>query len=294
MGIGEVIGGATGAIGGLVGGLSGTPDQVTNTNQTSSTTLANKSNQQRQLEANSYQQYLKQLEAVNLQQQAATETDPFRQAALQQQLQLLNGQGFAPTAQEQQQIQAIRDAQIGQGTADINRYTDESLRKVVSGAAGRGLRGQALGQLQGDVIDTGAQQLGNLVNQANLTAAQNAINLPQNRLTMQNQAAQSGLTYAQQLQQQALNNRTTVQNPYLLTQLQNERLQTGTTNQVGSNVTPGQKGSIMGGILGAAGGALSGATTGGLLQGAFGGGAAAAPKPSATTGNSYMNFGGLA
>ncbi len=300
--VGPIIGSALGGIGGAISGARGTPDQNQNTSSTSKTTLVGKSNQQADLEQQSYQQYLQQLQLADLSQQAANESDPYRQAALQQQLQVLQGNGFAPNAQEQQQIQAIRDATVNAGSADINRLLEQQMQKTVGSAAGRGLRGQALGDLQARVIDSGANQYGSLVNQANLRAAQQAISLPQQRLAFQQQAAGTGLSYAQQLQQQALQNRTLTQNPFLLQQLQQERLATGTQNSSGNTNTPGQSGSFLGALGGFFTGGAAGAGAGAQVQQAFQGYnsspstpsySSAAPKTS-NAGGSYGNYGSVA
>lgn len=269
------IGAGASALGGIIGGVKGKPKQTTNTSGTSQTVFDPATGREKQLQDQSYQQYLKQLQLADMQQQAAAETDPLRQAALQQQMQVLSGEAFGgPNEQELQQINQLRQAMIGQGQGDIQRFIDDNMRSTVSSAAGRGLRGQALGELQGRVLESGNEQYGNLVNQANLTAAQQAIAMPQQRLQQQSNAAAQGLTFAQQMQQQALANRQQTQNPYLLQQLMNERLQGGITSQTGNSVTPGQGGGFMGGLVGglggAAQGALAGAQIGSLANGGWG------------------------
>lgn len=254
-----LIGAAVGATGGIISGARGTPDQLQYQDTTSSMELGDRSIKQRNMEQYSYNQYLKQLEAANLSQKIATESDPLRQAALAQQLGLLTGEAFAgPNEQEQAQIDALRQSMVTQGSQDINKMLDERMRQTVSGAAGRGLRGQALGELQGRVIDAGSEELGRLVNQANLTAAQNAISLPQQRLAMQNQAANQAQAYTNMLAQQALQNRTITQNPYLMQQLQNERLATATQKQGTVNRTPGAKGGFWNAVTGGLGGSMAG------------------------------------
>lgn len=268
--LGAIIGSGAGMIGGGITGFRGTPDQYTYQDQTQETTLKAKDATQRAMEQQSYQQYLKQLQATNLQQQIAQEADPLRQAALQQQLQVISGEAFGgPSEQELGQINQLRSAMIGQGQDDIQKFLTENMRQTVSGAASRGLRGQALAELEGRVLETGNEQFGNLVQQANLVAAQNAISLPQQRMAMQNQAATGGLNYAQLLQQQALQNRNLTQNPYLLTQLQNERLQTASQKGNVTNMTPGQKGGFWNGITGMFGGMAAGAGAGQQMQQAF-------------------------
>lgn len=296
------IGAGASALGGVISGVKGKGASKTNSTSTQQTVFDPATGREKQMQDQSYQQYLKQLQLADMQQQAAAETDPLRQAALQQQIQVLSGEAFSgPNEQELQQINQLRQAMIGQGQSDIQRFIDDNMRSTVSSAAGRGLRGQALGELQGRVLESGNEQYGNLVNQANLTAAQQAIAMPQQRLAAQSQAAGQGLNFAQQMQQQALANRQQTQNPYLLQQLMNERLQGGVTTQTGNSVTPGQGGGLMGGIIGglggAAQGALAGAQIGSMMQSpaprSYG-----APNTGLSSGNNFtlgspMNFGGV-
>ncbi len=264
--MGSLIGAGAGMIGGGIGGFRGTPDQYQYQDTESQLKVGDKSAQQKSLEKQSYQQYLKAVEAANLAQATANEADPYRKAAMEQQLAILTGQGFGANEQELQQINNIRNAMVQQGSQGINQFMDTNMRNTVASAAGQGLRGQALGELQGRVIESGNQQMGALQNQANLQAAQLAVQLPQQRMQMQSQAAAQGLSYAQQLQQQALQNRLQTQNPYLLAQLQNERMATG--KQIGNttNMTPGAKGGFWSGIQGAMTGMAAGANAGAQVQ----------------------------
>lgn len=276
-----VLGGTAGAgaVAGAVRGKQGTPEQRVDTTQnqtnTQQTTFAPATEQERQLQQQSMQQYLAQLGLIDQYGQSAAQADPLRQAALGASQGIIGGQAFALSPDELARIQASRSALIEQGAADVNRYTDERLRQVVSGAAGRGLRGQALGALQGQVIDTGAQQLGNITRDANRVAAEQALQLPQQRIAAQSPFIQQGLTLADALRANAVEMRQLAQNPYMLSLLNNERLRSGTTTSSTSGgstqITPARPGNWTNAFIGGLTGGLSGATAGANVIGGING-----------------------
>lgn len=252
-----VLGGGAllGGIGGAAKGAKGTPEQI----QTSKTTLPGAGLKEQELQRKSLEQYE---QAQNLASQyegqigsAQSMQDQARQAASR----IMGGEAFAITPQEQAQIEAIRSATVQAGSGDIQDFLNRQMAGVVQSGAGRGLRGQALGGLQGQVIDTGARQLGNLASQAQLTAAQQSFQAPYQRLQAQSPYIQGGLSFADQMRIQAQQNRNLLQSPWMLQAMQQERFRQPTVE----GVIPGQKGSVGDAILGGLGGALGGANIGG-------------------------------
>jgi hypothetical protein len=122
-----------------------------------------------------------------------------------------------------------------------------------------------MGALRGDVLNEAQRQVGNISNQANLFAAQQAINNPFQRVQAQQQALNQGLTYGDELRNRAQQNRQALQSPFLMQQMQNERLATATR----TSQTPGQKGGFWGGVTGALAGASTGLSTAANLQSAW-------------------------
>lgn len=198
-------------------------------------TFAPASAQESTLQAQAVQQYNQQLGLTDQEQQAAQNTGAFTDAASAQQLGVVNGQGFDLTPDEQARITAQRQAAIQAGNTDIQTNLQNNIGAVQQSAGVRGLRGQAVGQLAGTAVSGADKDYANLVNQANLTAAQQAVTLPQQRLQIQNQAAQAGLTFAEQLRQNAINNRQSAANPAILTNMTNQRLAGGTTQNLVEN-----------------------------------------------------------
>lgn len=261
------IGGAAGA-GALAGGIQGykgTPDQVTTQSGTSQTTFGEKSAQQQQLEQQSLGQYERALALQGqLEQSVAGQSglDALQLQARQAQQGIVGGQAFNVTPEEQLLINQQRQGLIEQGGADIDRFLKERLQMVGESAGARGLRGQAVTSLQGDVLQTGAEQYGDVVRQANQMALERQAQAPLQRIQAQSPFIQQGFSSADLLRQQAAANRASLQNPMLLQQLQQERLASGKTTTTGENVLKGQEGSWTN--------ALTGGLTGGLQGGAIG------------------------
>lgn len=266
-----IVGGAAlaGGIGGAIKGFKGTPDQTVTNDSTSDNTsqlqLAGKTQQQQQLEQASLADYLRGQGLLDQQESGLQDAQQYSDQAQAFNQALLSGQNMGPNPQEMQQIAAMRQAQVDMGSADVNKLLDQRLLDLNADAGQRGLRGQAYSELQGQAVRGAADSLTGITNQANLVAAQQTMTLPQQRLQFQQQAAQSGLTFADALRQQAIQNRQTYQNPALLNMMQNERVQSGVTksssNTTGNNTTPGQKGGFWNGVGGFFGGAAGGATT---------------------------------
>lgn len=246
--------GAVNAVGGAIKGARGTP--------ATGAVLPGKSKMQKSLEKDSLANYQAQQQLVQGQEQAMQSANQLRDPAIQAYLQQISGEAFNLSPQEQANIEGLRSALVNQGRADIQNFVDEGLVQATSGAAARGLRGQALGQTRGGVISKGAQQIGSVVNQANALAAQQAMNLPFQRVAAQQQALQTGLTYGDTLRNQAAQNRQQLQSPYLLNQLQNDRLA-----RAGQAAQPGGFwGGVTGGITGLSTGLGSAADISGSLR----------------------------
>jgi hypothetical protein len=250
-----LIGGAiAGGVGGAAKGAKGTPDQVTN----NKTTIAGPGQAEQDLQAQSLHQYSQAQNLANQYESQLGSAQSLQDQARQAASRVLGGEAFNITPQEQAQIEAIRQATVQAGTGDIQDFLNRQMSGVVASGGGRGLRGQALGSLQGQVIDTGARQLGNLASQAQLTAAQQAFQAPYQRLGAQSPYIQGGMSFADQMRQQAQQNRNLLQSPWMLQAYQRERMAQPTTQ----GVIPGQPGGLGNAIIGGLGGAASGANIG--------------------------------
>lgn len=255
MGLELLAGGAIlGGIAGAVKGKKGTAAQQ----QTTSTTFAPPTSEEQQLRDQALSSFLAQQQQIQDLQGRIGQFDPLQQAALQAQLGIVSGDALKLTQDEADSLNTYKQSIIDQGTADINQLLDQRLQQVVSSAAGRGLRGQALGQLQGQVLKAGAEQAGQLQRDANRLVSEQAINAPYRRIQAQTPFIQQGLTLADQMRQQAIQNRELSKNLPLLDMLTRERM--GQATQ--SSFIPGKKGSwgdaLLGGLTGAVGGATGG------------------------------------
>lgn len=245
--------GALGGIGGAIKGAKGTP---------AVNRLAAAGADETALLAKARQQYQQQLNQIRAQEQGISALDPLRQQALGGFQGVLGGQAFQASPEELAQIDQLRQAQIQLGTQDIQRLLGEAIGQTTASAGVRGLRGQALAQLQGQNVQSAAQQIGNVVNTAGVQAAQQAMENPYRRVAAQTPFLQQGLTYQDQLRQQAIQNRQLASNPALLGYYQGERQSAGQLN------TPAQRGSIADALAGFAGGGA--AAFGAVGQGAGG------------------------
>jgi hypothetical protein len=261
LGTAATIGLGLGAVGGMVAGSRKTPGTKL------APAYGEVGEQEKQLQQQAMQQYLQQLAQTQQFEQGISQLDPLRQQALQGYQDVLGGQAFQASPQELQQIDQLRQAQIGLGTQDINRLLGEATSQTSQMAGVRGLRGQALAQLQGQNNQAASQQIGNVVNSANMQAAQQAMENPFRRVAAQTPFMQQGLTYQDQLRQQAIQNRQLAANPAMLNYFQQGRA----TQQV----TPSSGGGFLGGLAGAISGAGAGLGFGNALSGlgGLGGGA---------------------
>lgn len=272
------INGLVGAgVGSTAGAIAGSSDDwspinynagTTTTNSTSSRTLGAMTPEQQALQQQSLQNYLQQMAMSDQYDQGVNSAQGYQDQARQAAMGIMNGSGFAATPQEQQLIEQQRQASVGQSTADVNKMLDQRLASISGSASARGVRGQALSQLQGDAMRGSADQLGAASRQASATAAQQQLQMPYQRMAAQSPYLQGGMSMADQMRVQAQQNRMMAQNPYLLTQYQNERMATGTqTNQGTSHVdtrsnTPGESGSFGRGVLGGLTGSMAGWSAG--------------------------------
>ena len=217
-----------------------------------------KSAQEMQLERDSMANYRRQQGLAGEMEQGIGAADQMRDPAIQAYMDQISGQAFQATPQELQQIQTLRDAMIQQGSQGINQFVDQGLDQATSGAAARGLRGQAMGELRGRVLEQGAQQMGALQNNANTFAAQQAINNPFQRVQAQQNALQQGLTYGDMLRQNAMQNRQQLQNPVLMQSLANQRMAGRGQDQYTTTPSQGLFGGLAAGVGGLAKGAQAG------------------------------------
>lgn len=251
LGIG---GAALGGLAGLVQGGKGTPSQTGNTSNTSTTTFGAITPEQQALQDQSAQNYAQAQGLAGSLEQNAQNFQGLQNSAIGQTQNIINGSAFNLSPQQQQYISNLQQQMVNQGGAQIQQQEQQGLTQAVSNAANQGLRGQALTGLQGQVLQQGQKDYTNIVNQANTTAARAALTLPQSQVAAQSSALNSGLNQFNQLQQQALQNRNTLQSPYLLGILNGARGQTTTSS--GTNTTPAAGGgfgqALLGGLTGAA------------------------------------------
>lgn len=232
-------------LGSLVGGLAGGSDET----QTRTVNIAPPSGMERDAQEKSWQSYLQQLNLAQQGEQGIQGGAGVQGAARQSLESILGGQAFNLTPEEQQRIQDIRSSMISQGSDEVQKMINENIQRANASAATRGVRGQALSELQGRGISAGAEQMGNLVQQANLVAAQQAQQAPLQRIGLQGGLANQNANFMEQLRQQAIANRQALQNPVLMNNLQQERMAAAGV----TNTNPASFGDIAGGALAGAG-----------------------------------------
>jgi len=248
-----LIGGGLGAVGGAIKGGKGTPDQV------QKNVIAPAGQQEQQLQQQSLQNYTQAQNLASGLEGQVGGAQSFQDQARQAAGGILSGQAFNVTPEEQARIQSLRDALYSQGSQDIGYNEQQGLQSVLSSAGGRGLRGQALGSLQGQVLDSGTRARTSVANQANTTAAQAYLAAPTQRINAQQGVIGQGLSLADQLRQKAIDNRSALQNPALMNYLQQERIAGAT------QIRPGQRGGFGGALGGALGGLGQGFSLGGNI-----------------------------
>lgn len=272
---GVVVGGiAAGGVAGAIKGAQGTPAQTT----TTSTTLGPVSRDLQQMRDMSLKNYFAQNQLANDYQGGINNAQGMQDASRAFAQRMLDGSAYQATPEEQAQMQAIREASVNQGQTDIMKLLQQGMSGINQNAGMRGLRGQAVSELQGRNLQAQADSMTGLVNNANSVYAQQMLSQPMARVNSQANMAGMGMSLADQLRNQAQQNLQLAQNPVMLQLLQNERLATATQK----GFTPGQKGSfgsaLVGGLTGGLGGAQVGANIYGAGQnlGAWGGSPTAA------------------
>jgi len=267
---GAVIAGTAGlasAAAGIASAASGSKDHV------QTTSMGPKSAAQQELEKQSMQNYQAQQGLAGAYERGIDSAQGLQDQARSGISGILSGESMNLSPQEQANIQAIRQAMVAQGSDDINSLLDRRLAASDNSAAARGVRGIAQQQLTGDALRTAAAEQGNLSQQANLYAAQQATALPYQRIAAQSPYFQQGMTLADQMRVQAQQNRQMLQSPYLLQLEQQSR---------GANQTiQGQPGSWSDALTAGLGGLSSGLTAGSNIYGSFNN---LMPKPKAPTG----------
>jgi hypothetical protein len=246
------------AVAGAAKGAKGTPDQTS----TTQAKIAPAGAQEQQLQSQSLQNYMQANDLAKQYEQGIGGAQGLQDQARTAGGNILNGSAFQLTPQEQQSIQAQRDALVNAGQFDINTQQTKDIGNAQADAANRGLRGQAMGALQGQVYQASQEATGRLGMQANQLAAQAAQNIPMQRIQAQSGLISQGMSLADQLRQNALINRSNLQNPALMQALQNERIQGASRTQF----TPGQKGSVWDAIGGGLAGGAQGAALGANLS----------------------------
>lgn len=275
-----LIAAGAGAAGGAVKGAKGTPTQT----QTTKNNIAPAGAQEAALQAQSLQNYNQAQQLAGGLEGGIGAAQSYQDMARQAGQNVLSGQAFNVTPEEQARIQGLRDALIQQGTQDVGFNTQQGLQKVAGSAAGRGLRGQALSSMQGQVLQNQQRVVGDVSNQANTMAAQQYINAPQQRIAAQQGFIQQGMSLADQLRQQAIQNRSALQDPALMGYLSRERLEGASRTAT----TPGQRG----GFWGAVGGGLGGAGQGFNIGANIGSGLQGLRNGSYSTGGAGVSGGG--
>jgi hypothetical protein len=191
--------------------------------------LAPKEQRQLQLEQQSFDNYQQQNSLAQQQQIDAMDARGYSNTSRNTLEGIQSGEAFALTPEEQQRIDQQRNAAVAYGSNEINTFLNDRLNSLQADAATRGIRGQGYTQLQTGAVNNAANMLQQRVLAANQNAAQTALQMPGQRVATQGQVAGAGLDYAGMLQERAFQNRNVLQNPILLQQMQNERLNTATT-----------------------------------------------------------------
>lgn len=207
-------------------GSKGGPEAINSTKQT---TFAAPGDQERKLQQQSIDAYLKQQQLTGQAEQGLSGADQYEQASQRAGLDILNGNAFNPTQSEQQRISDLRNQLLQESQGNINQFLQEGETGATRQAGLRGLRGQAASQIQGQVLKLGADQYGQALRSANTQAAQQYLQLPQQRIAAQQGLIGQGLSFADQLRNQAIQNQLLLQSPIALQTLMNERLAGGKT-----------------------------------------------------------------
>lgn len=239
-----------GALGAVGGAISGGSDEVT----TSGRNVAPPSQRELDLQNQSMSNYLQQLAMANQQESAIGQGQGLQETSRGTLQDVIGGEAFNINPEQQNQINAIRQASVDAGTGNIQQFVNQNLSDVSNSAGVRGLRGQAVSELQGRAIGEGARQIANLQGQANVTAAQQSLDVPFRQAQLQGSLANSNSNFMENLRNQAMQNRQQLQNPVLMQTLQQERQGNAST----TTTNPGSFGKAVGGALGGFGSVANG------------------------------------
>lgn len=239
-----------GALGAVGGAISGASDEVT----TSGRNVAPPSQRELDLQNQSMSNYLQQLAMANQQENAIGQGQGLQDTSRGTLQDVIGGEAFNINPEQQNQINAIRQASVDAGTGNVQDFVNKNLSDVSNSAGVRGLRGQAVSELQGRAIGEGARQIANLQGQANVTAAQQSLDVPFRQAQLQGGLANSNSNFMENLRNQAMQNRQQLQNPVLMQTLQNERQGNAST----TTTNPGSFGKAVGGALGGFGSVANG------------------------------------
>jgi hypothetical protein len=236
-----LLGGGAAAAGALKG-YKGTPAQTT----TQQAIAAPAGAQEQELQSKSLENYMQANQLASQLEQNVGGAQTFQDQARAAGQNILSGQAMKLTPEEQAAIATQRQALIDAGSFDINAQQNKNIAQAQMSGANRGLRGQAFGALQGQVYQASQEATGRLGMQANQLAAQAAQNIPMARIQAQSGMISQGMSLADQLRQQAVANRSSLQNPALMASLQNERLYTAQKQ----STTPASGGGVLDAIAG--------------------------------------------
>ena len=209
----------------------------TNTAGTSQTTFGKAGKTEQALTKASVDAFNAQKNLVNQQAQGIKDRQGLQTSAREGAQGILSGDAFNLSNSEQSRIDAMRGANIDASRFAVDELLNERLANLSADAASRGVRGQAFSQLQGDAVAAGARELNMGTLDANRIAAQQAIDLPGQRVGAQSGIAQNFAGFADAQQQQAIQNQQLLQDPIALAQARDERLRGGKTSTTGSTST---------------------------------------------------------
>jgi hypothetical protein len=298
----------------MVAGFQDDPDKIheTQTGQINEqqTTFAPASAEELQMQQASLQNYLQQQALAQQFEGGMAGRQGIQDAAQAQALGIINGQGMNVTEQEAAAIEQQRQAYMGNATADVNKMLDQRLQGISQSAGERGIRGQAMSELQGRALTAGAEQYGAASRAAAAQAAQQTMQTPYQRIAAQSPYVMQGATFADMMNAQAQQNRMNAQNPALMQMLNRERLMAGNTvtknTRNNKEIDRGEKGSwgraLLGNLSGAAAGYNGGSggsgwdsgNSGSGTKGGGGGGKYSSPGGSGGGGGgSAGGFGGF-
>lgn len=213
---------------------SGLSEKTGTTSGTQQTTFDSRGKTEQELLDASIANYGKQQDLVALQEEGITARSGVQESARGSLQSIMGGQAFELSPGEQARIDRLRQAGIDVGSNAVNAMLTERLGEVSADAARRGLRGQAFTQLQGDALGEAAKSLERQTLEANRIAAEQAISMPGQRVGIQAGTAGQFADFSDQLQQQAIQNRQSLQDPIALQQLRDERLKGGKTTTSGT------------------------------------------------------------